>query len=207
MNDSKEVLEKYMKSCRTVFWQKVFQLELEYLVDHLKGCHDVLSVGCGPATIEGRLVKYGFSVTGLDVSRDALNRAPDKVRTIAARAEDMSFRKNSFDAVIYVASLQFVDDYRTALQKSAAALRPNGKIIVMLLNPVATFFNEKFRDPSSYVSKIRHTALKHIEGAIAENFDVRTEYFLCVERNEVFKSANEPEAVLSIVLGTKRASL
>ena len=124
MKDSEDISERYLGSCRNEFWQKVFQLELAYLIQHMQGCRDVLSVGCGPAIMEGGLARRGFNVTGLDVSQEALNCAPDQVRTVASRAEDMSFPESSFDAVIYVASLQFVEDYRKALQKSVSVLRP-----------------------------------------------------------------------------------
>ena len=206
-NVSGDISERYIESCRKDFRQKVFQLELEYLIEHLEGCRDVLSVGCGPAIIEGGLAKRGFNVTGLDVSQEALNCAPDKVRTVADRAEDMPFPDNSFDAVIYVASLQFVDDYRKALEKSASVLRSSGKIIVMLLNPESVFFRERSREPGSYVSKIKHTDQKAIEDAIASRFAVDTEYFLCIHGNEVSAAANETDAALYIILGTKRASL
>jgi len=198
--------ERYIESCRNEFWQKVFRLELGYLIEHLKGCQDVLSVGCGMATIEGALAESGFKVTGLDVSQEALNCAPDTLTTVVARAEDMSFPANSFDASIYVASLQFVDDYRKALEKTASVLRPKGRIVVMLLNPASTFFQERFRDPSSYVSKIKHTDQKAIEDAVARNFTVHSEYFLCVDGNEVSAAAKESDAALYIILGTKRAA-
>jgi ubiquinone/menaquinone biosynthesis C-methylase UbiE len=206
MKDSKAISERYLESCRNEFWQKVFQLELEYLIQHLQGCRDVLSVGCGPAIMEGGLAKRGFNVTGLDMSQEALNCAPDHVRTVASRAEDMSFPESSFDAVIYVASLQFVENYRKVLEESASVLRPNGKILAMLLNPQSAFFEARFRDPGSYVAKIRHTDLKAIEDVFAERFAVRTEYLLGVKDHEIFESANAAEAALYIILGTKRAS-
>jgi ubiquinone/menaquinone biosynthesis C-methylase UbiE len=205
MKDSMAISERYLESCRNEFWHEVFQLELEYLIQHLQGCRDLLSVGCGPAIMEGGLAKRGFNVTGLDISQEALNCAPDRVRTVASRAEDMSFPGSSFDAVIYVASLQFVEDYRKALEKSAAVLRPNGKILVMLLNPQSTFFKDRSRDPGSYVSKIRHTDLKAMEDVITERFAVRTEYFLGVKDNKVFESTNAADAALYIILGKKQA--
>jgi hypothetical protein len=73
VSDSGGMSKRYIESCRKEFWQKVFQLELEYLIEHLKGCSGVLSVGCGPAIIEGGLAERGFNVTGLDVSQEALN--------------------------------------------------------------------------------------------------------------------------------------
>lgn len=206
MKDSENISERYLESCRNEFWQKVFQLELEYLIQQMEGCRDVLSIGCGPAIIEDGLAKRGFNVTGLDVSQEALNCASDQVRTVASRAEDMSFPESSFDAVICVASLQFVEDYRKVLEKSVSVLRPDGKVIVMLLNPESTFFRDRFRDPGSYVSKIRHTDLKAMEDVIVGRFAVRTEYFLGVKDNEVFESANAADAALYIILGTKRVS-
>jgi len=198
--------KRYIESCRKDFWQKVFKLELAYLMDHLKGCQDVLSIGCGMATIEGELAERGFRVTGLDVSQEALNFAPETVRTVAARAEDMSFPAESFDAAIYVASLQFVDDFRKALEKTASVLRPNGRIVVMLLNPASTFFQERFRDPNSYVSRIKHTDQKAIEDAVARSFAANTEYFLCIDGDDVSAAASGTDAALYIILGTKRAS-
>lgn len=198
-------VEPYQQSCRTMFWQEVFRVEVDYLLKHLEGTKDVLSVGCGPAVIEGALSERGFQVTGLDVSQEALNRAPDRVRTVLAHAENMPLPESSFGAVIYVASLQFIADYRKSMKEAARVLRPDGKVIVMLLNPESVFFKDRFCDPNSYVSRIRHTDLKAIEDVIAERFVVQTEYFLGVKGNNVFKSADATDAALYIVVGTRRA--
>ena len=117
-------VKRYVETCKEVFWQNIFQIEIDYLISHLQGSRDVLSVGCGPAFIEGELGKRGFCVTGLDISAEALKCAPDSVRTIAGRAENMAFPDFSFDAIIYVASLQFIEDYRKALQRSVNVLLP-----------------------------------------------------------------------------------
>jgi len=45
-------MEKYLQSCKSEFWKKVFKAELDYILHQLKGTKDVLSVGCGPAIIE-----------------------------------------------------------------------------------------------------------------------------------------------------------
>jgi len=135
MKESNAAAKRYLESCRSEFWQKVFQLELKYLVQHLQDCRDILSVGCGPAIMEGGLAGHGFNVIGLGVSQKTLNCAPKQVRTVVSRAEDICFPEHSFDAVIYVAALQFIEDYREALEKSVPVLRPDGRILVMLLNP------------------------------------------------------------------------
>ncbi len=197
-------MEQYLRSCRTALWQAVFRAETEYLVPLLEGSRNVLSVGCGPAVIEGALTGRGFRVTGLDISREALDQAPDTVRTVAGRAEDMPFPESSFDAAIYVASLQFIEDYKMALENTARVLRPGGKLIVMLLNPASEFFKEKSRDPNSYVNKIRHANLNEIEGAIAENFSVRAEYFMGLEDGKIAECRDPGKSVLYVIAGAKR---
>lgn len=201
--ETENIAERYFESCRKEFWQKVFQLELKYLCEHLEGCHDVLSVGCGPAIIEGELAKRGFNVTGLDVSQEALNCAPDIVRTVAARAEDMPFPESSFDAVIFVVSLEFIEKYRKAIVKARQVLRSNGRLIVMLLNPESDFFKGKISDPNSFVRKIRHPDLNEIENEIAQKFSVRTEYFLGVKGDTIFESRDTANAVLYVIRATK----
>lgn len=196
--------QTYLQSCRTEFWQNVFRAELEYLLRHLEGSRDVLSIGCGPAIMESGLSERGFRVTGLDVSQEALACAPDHIRTIAGRAEDMDFPRSSFDAVIYVASLQFIEDYRKAMEKTAQVLRPAGKLIVMLLNPQSAFYKEKAQDPTSYVRKIRHTNLEEIENAIAEHFHIQTEYFMGVRDGNIFKSRATAKASLYVIKGTRK---
>jgi ubiquinone/menaquinone biosynthesis C-methylase UbiE len=194
-------IDRYLESCQTEFWQKVFRAELDYLTRRLEGSEDVLSVGCGPAIIERALSERGFRVTGLDVSQEALNCAPDRIRTVAARAEDMPFPESSFDAVIYIASLQFIEDYRKAIEKTERVLRPDGKLIVMLLNPASVFFRVRIRNIRSYVRKIRHKDINEIERVIAEKFQVQTEYFLGVKGENIFESGDAAEAALYIITG------
>jgi len=119
-------MEKYLQSCETEFWKGVFQAELGYLLKELKGTKQVLSIGCGPAIIEAGLSEHGFEVTGLDISKKALDRAPDTIRTIAGSAENMNFADSCFDAAIYVASLQFIEKCERAIKETARVLRPNG---------------------------------------------------------------------------------
>jgi len=197
-------MEKYLQSCETEFWKGVFQAELGYLLKELKGTKQVLSIGCGPAIIEAGLSEHGFEVTGLDISKKALDRAPDTIRTIAGSAENMNFADSCFDAAIYVASLQFIEKCERAIKETARVLRPNGKLLAMLLNPASEFFREKTRNPASYVNKIKHTNLAEIETAIVEYFAVQTEFFLGIKGQEIFESQDPNLASLYVIKGKKK---
>jgi ubiquinone/menaquinone biosynthesis C-methylase UbiE len=199
-------MEKYLQSCKTKFWKNVFKAELDYLLHKLKGAKDILSVGCGPAIIEIGLNQHGFNVTGLDISKEALKQAADSIRTVTGSAENMDFADNSFDAVIYIASLQFIENYKQAIKHTARVIRSNGTLLVMLLNPQSQFFKEKTRNPDSYISKIKHTNLKEIERTIAEHFSVQTEFFLGVKDQQILESRNPDLATLYVIRGKKKNS-
>jgi len=197
-------MEKYLQSCKSEFWKKVFKAELDYILRELKGTKDVLSIGCGPAIIEVGLAEHGFNVTGLDISKESLDQAPDSIRAAVGSAENMVFEDCSFDVVIYVASLQFIERYREAIKQTARVLRSGGKLLIMLLNPESEFFKEKVKNPDSYINKIRHTNLREIERTIAKYFPVKTEYFLGIKCNEIFQSQDSNLASLYVVKGEKK---
>jgi len=197
-------MEKYFQSCKSEFWKKVFKAELDYILHQLKGTKDVLSVGCGPAIIEEGLAEQGFNITGLDISKEALGQSPDSIRTVVGPAEKMGFADCSFDAVVYVASLQFIERYKKAIKETARVLKSDGKLLVMLLNPQSEFFKEKTKNPNSYVNKIKHTDLKEIEKAALEYFSVKTEYCLGIKGIEIFQSTDANTASLYIIKGTKK---
>ena len=195
--------ERYLKSCATDFWQRVFEAELQYLLQHLQPEDEILSVGCGPAIMERRLTELGFTVVGLDVSREALACAGDAIRAVAAPAEEMPFPDNTFDVVLYIASLQFIDDYRTALQRTAAVLRPGGRLIALLLNPASVFFRERYAKSESYVRKLKHTELALIEATAREWFQTSGEYYLGIGGEQLFASTSPTEAALYILKGIR----
>ena len=200
-------MKRYLQSCKADFWKNIFEAELAYTLREVKGTKDVLSVGCGPAIIEAGLTEHGFNVTGLDVSKEALGQAPDSVRTVVGSAENMDFAESSFDAVICVASLQFIENYQEAVRQAVRVLRPGGRLLAMLLNPESDFFNEKAKNPASYVNRIKHTDLNEIERAIAKYFFIQTEFFLGIKGQEIFESRNPSLASLYVMKGKKKSSI
>lgn len=194
----------YIQSCQTDFWQRVFERESEFLLRELQGIREVLSIGCGPAMVERKLVEQEFCITGLDISKETLSSVPDLIRTVVASAEDMPFAESSFDAVIFIASLQFMNNYKKAIHETARVLRSEGKLVAMLLNPESSFFKEKYQDANSYIQKIKHLNIHPIEATIVEKFEVKTKYFLGIKGKNLFESQNQKEASLYIIKGIKR---
>lgn len=194
---------KYLRSCQSDFWSQVFAAEFTYLLEHLHPKDEILSVGCGPAIIERGLIENGFSVIGLDVSQEAIACAPDTIRTIVASAERIPLPDAAFDVVLFIVSLQFITDYRRALAEARRVLRPNGRVILLLLNPASVFFKKKQNEVDSYVRKIRHTDLEEIESAMVEMFKTQGEYFLGIADEQIFPSEEPEMAALYVIKGIK----
>lgn len=203
MNTGSETA-RYLQACEKPFWRQVFAAELDYLLRHLRPEDEVLSVGCGPAIIESGLAEHGFSIVGLDVSPQAIAGAPETLRTVVAPAEQLPFADASFDVVLFIVSLQFVENYRQALFEARRVLRPGGRVIALLLNPASDFFQAKSAQIDSYVRKIRHSNLADLEAAIAEGFEAQGEYFLGIADQRIFLSHDPGTAALYVIQGNKR---
>lgn len=197
---------RYLRACQDPFWQQVFAAELNYLQRHLRPGDRILSVGCGPALIEGGLVEHGFSVVGLDISQEAIAGAPDTLRTVVAPAEKMPFADATFDVVLFIVSLQFVDNVRQALIETTRVLKADGRVIVMLLNTGSAFYKAKTIQPGSYVGKLKHHHMEALEAAVAENFVTDSEYFLGITGDRIFVSSDPEVAALYVLRGQKRGT-
>jgi len=198
-------MSKYLQSIKKDFWARVFEAEQRYIVEEVRGLEDILSVGCGPAVIEGWLADRGFKVTGLDISQEVLGRSQEGVRTVVGSAEAMDFADSSFGGVVYIASLQFIEGYERALVETARVLRGGGKVLFLLLNPKSEFFRARFAKRDSYVSRIKHRDQDAIERAIGEYLIVeQTEYFLGIRGQDVFMSRNPELASLYVIKARKQ---
>ena len=120
------------------------------------------------------------------------------------QGEEMPFSTNSFDTVIYVASLQFIENYKKAIDRTTDILRPNGLLILMLLNTESEFVKEKMKNPDSYMSKIKHKDLEKIQVVVEDKYDIETEYRIGVEGENIFESRDRTNAVLYVIKGIRR---
>lgn len=107
-----------------------------YLVSKLElaSGQTALDICTGPGGVAASVSrKYGCSVVGLDLSSEMLAKARANfsssgldVRLTQARAENLPFRDNSFDAVIFTFLLRYVDDVEGTIAEMARVLRPGG---------------------------------------------------------------------------------
>src|SRR3990167_9773866 len=143
-------VEKFVRFYESDFGKCILEKEAEYIYKELKDCKKILDIGCGIGSFEQKLSE--LDITGLDISEEMIIEArkrSDK-KFVAGNSENMEFNDSSFDGVLYVATLEFVTDYKKAVQESWRVTRPNGKLLVIMLNPESEYFHEQILDKDSY---------------------------------------------------------
>ncbi len=100
----------------------------------------LLDIGCGTGLLFESLVRAGWEVTGVDVSRDQLRLARDRghplgVRLAEASAVDLPFADETFDAACLVRVLTDLNEPGRGLREAARVVRHGGVVAVITFHP------------------------------------------------------------------------
>ena len=88
-------------------------------------CRSILEIGVGTGRIALPLIKSGFEVTGMDISRRMMEKASAKGMRGLIRAEGSKapFREKSFDAVLMAHVFHLLDDPQSVMREAARVSR------------------------------------------------------------------------------------
>jgi len=129
--------------------------ELKVLGD-LKGLK-CLEIGCGGRQISIVLSKWGAEdVIGLDISEKQLEYAQAlakkenvDVTFIRGNMEDLSkFNDSSFDLVISVHAMSYVEDINKVISETSRILKANGNFVFCVLHPIQIVLWEALEEKS-----------------------------------------------------------
>lgn len=198
MSDSAEV-QNFVEFCESDFGSSVMDREAAYIADRLADPNRVLDVGCGIGAIEKRL---GYDVVGLDVSMPMLEEARRRTDDLYVNgdATDLPFPPDSFDAVISVTTFEFLDEYQTAVDEIRRVLQPDGQVVVLLLNQQSRYFRRHMERDESYFHRAQHRP-EAIAEYMSSSFDLRSEYFLGIDGEDVFDTDDPQWAAIYSVTG------
>ncbi|MDK6233837.1 class I SAM-dependent methyltransferase [Aerococcus sanguinicola] len=97
----------------------------------------VLDAGCGTGNYSIKLAKHGAEVVGIDVSRAMLGQAEANVQAENLEVdfqlmdmEDLAFEDNSFDAVLSMTAIEFVEDLDALYREFRRVVKPGGQILL-----------------------------------------------------------------------------
>jgi ubiquinone/menaquinone biosynthesis C-methylase UbiE len=198
-------VEKYVRFCDSEFGKTIMKKEAEYIYNELGKYGKILDIGCGIGSFEKNLPS--FNIIGLDVSEEMLEEArkrSDKT-FIQGNVEELQFQDSIFDAVFTVTTLEFLDDYKKAVTEIARVTKPQGKIVVMMLNTKSEYFMENVERPGDYFQKIQHTNTKEIRDYASRFYVIsKEELFLGIQGQRVFETDDENLASLYVLVGIKK---
>lgn len=109
--------------------------QTRFLTRHLSAGGRVLDVGCGRGVVASPLAAAGYSVTGVEISRDAVGGIDPRVEVVVAGSlEEAPLATESFDLVVIWHVLEHVVDPAATLQAAHRVLKPGGKLVVAVPN-------------------------------------------------------------------------
>lgn len=139
-----------------------------FVSQYSKG-RSVLEVGCGSGLGLGYLAKNALEIVGGDIDERNVSTAAhyyednDSVRVIELDAHNLPFPKNSFDLVILLESIYYLEDPATFIKEAHRVLREQGNLIIGTVNK-----NWKDFHPSKH--SFKYYSIPELHDLLREHF-------------------------------------
>ena len=142
--------EAYDRWFTTPIGSLVKKYETQLILDQLepKPGEIILDVGCGTGVFTIDILLSGSQVVGLDISLPMLIQAVKKLKglpfqMILADILNLPFPGNSFDKVISVTALEFIEDVKGAVEELFRVTQKGGSIVVATLNSLSPWASRR----------------------------------------------------------------
>ena len=136
--------EAYDKWFTTPMGSLVKRYETELILNLLspKQGEIILDAGCGTGIFTLDILSSGSEVIGLDLSLPMLVRAEKKLKgypfqMVLADMLHLPFPESSFDKVVSVTALEFIEDGKAAVGELFRVTKRGGRIVVATLNSLS----------------------------------------------------------------------
>ena len=145
----------------------------------------VLDLGCGAGPVISELRRHAVNVVGIDYSEDMLEHARSRLRSQAldesgllqGDCRDTPYSGASFDVVVCLGVISYLEDYDPVLDEIDRLLKPGGTVLISFRN----VHNPIVSDPVAFARRLLRIALSPLLGpldsgkfAIGRYLDFRT---------------------------------
>src|SRR4030067_2498778 len=136
--------EVYDRWFATPIGSLVKRYEAELILDFLKPKPGevILDAGCGTGVFTFDILSIGSQVIGLDISFPMLIHAGKKLKgfpfeRVLADMSNLPFPESSFDKVVSVTALEFIENARGAVKELFRVTKRGGCIVLATLNSLS----------------------------------------------------------------------
>jgi ubiquinone/menaquinone biosynthesis C-methylase UbiE len=172
-----EVFDKYYKDYDNWFFEHELAYKAEInLIKRLIPKGNGLEVGVGTGKFA---IPFGIK-DGVEPSDKMAQIAEEKgIRVVKGVAEDLPYDDSSFDFILLVTTICFVDDPLKTLKEAQRVIKPDGYIIIGFVDRESTIGQEyeKYKDKSKFYSSAIFYSSKQIVDFLKESGFIQIESY------------------------------
>ena len=199
----------YDKWFTTSIGSLVKKYEAELILDLLKPkpSEIILDAGCGTGVFTFDILSLGSKVIGIDISLPMLVQAGKKLKgfrfpMVLAGVLKLPFPENSFDKVVLMTALEFIEDGKGAIGELFRVTKKRGYVVVGTLNRLSPWASNriaKAKEKHTIFEKAIFRSPDELRSLASVEGVVKTAIF--------FQKGDNPEKAVGIELEGKRKNL
>ena len=152
--------------------KKILEAEAKFIANHAEGI--ALSIGCGTGIIEEKVERISKAeIIGVEIDDEMLSIAKGRISIIKANAMALPFKNSSIDTIIFVTSLEFIEDYKKAIDEAYRVLKKGGKLVAILLNTSSPYFKQRYEKGGYFRKNIKHLDIDAILNFMKMHFKLK----------------------------------
>jgi ubiquinone/menaquinone biosynthesis C-methylase UbiE len=201
--------EAYDRWFTTPIGSLVRKYEVELIMDLLKPKRSeiILDAGCGTGVFTLDIVSSGSRVVGLDISLPMLIQAGNKLKgfpcqMVLADMLSLPYPESSFDKIISVTALEFIEDAKDAVGELFRVTKKGGYIVVATLNSLSSWALRRRAQ-----AKEKHTIFEKAIFRSPDELCSLTSVEGVVKTAIHFQKEDDPEKAIGIEQEGKRKNL
>ena len=201
--------EAYDRWFTTPIGSLVRKYEVELIMDLLKPKRSeiILDAGCGTGVFTLDIVSSGSRVVGLDISLPMLIQAGNKLKgfpcqMVLADMLNLPYLESSFDKIISVTALEFIEDAKDAVGELFRVTKKGGYIVVATLNSLSSWALRRRAQ-----AKEKHTIFEKAIFRSPDELCSLTSVEGMVKTAIHFQKEDDPEKAIGIEQDGKRKNL
>jgi len=100
-------------------------------------CSKILDAGCGPGVMAGKLMERGYAVWGIDFAEPMIRKARELCGSDqfgVGDVEHIPFPDNTFDVVVSLGVIEYLESDEQALREIRRVLKPGGRAVIAISN-------------------------------------------------------------------------